>query len=250
MFKKIFQKILNNFGYSIQKIKNEIPYDMDKEFNEIFYKSRDFTLTSVERAYVLYKAIEYISKFKISGDIVECGVWKGGSIIISAMTLMKENNRSRKIYLYDTFEGMAEPTDVDRMAANDFPAKEMWNKLKRKNDNIWMCYSSLKEVRKNVFSSGYPKKNFIFIKGKVEDTIPKTIPEKISLLRLDTDWFESTRHELVYLFPKLSKGGILIIDDYGHWKGAKKAVDEYFKDNNIKILLNRIDCTGVIGVKQ
>jgi len=250
MFKNIIQKVLNNFGYSIQKEEKEIPCDMDESFREIFYKSRDFTMTSVERAYSLYKAIEYISKFKIPGDIVECGVWKGGSVIISARTLLKENNIDKNIYLYDTFDGMSEPTEADKMTANDFSAEVMWKDLKEKKDDIWMCYVPVEEVKKNVFSSGYPKEKFIFVKGKVEDTIPKTMPEKISLLRLDTDWFESTQHELTNLFPKLAVGGILIIDDYGHWKGARKAVDDYFRENKIKILLNRIDCTGVIGIKE
>ena len=92
-------------------------------------------------------------------------------------------------------------------------------------------------------------KNIIYIKGKVEETIPEIIPGKISLLRLDTDWYESTLHNLNHLFPLLSKGGILILDDYGHWQGARKAVDEYLEKNNVKILLNRIDYTGRIAVK-
>ena len=83
----------------------------------------------------------------------------------------------------------------------------------------------------------------------MEDTIPKNSPEKISILRLDTDWYESTKHELEYLFPRLSSGGILIIDDYGHFKGAKKAVDEYFTKNKIQYFLNRIDYTGRLIVK-
>jgi O-methyltransferase len=79
--------------------------------------------------------------------------------------------------------------------------------------------------------------------------LPEFAPECISLLRLDTDWYESTRHELIHLFSRISKGGVIIIDDYGHWKGAREAVDEYIRENNIKILLNRIDYTGRIGVK-
>ena len=87
------------------------------------------------------------------------------------------------------------------------------------------------------------------VKGKVEDTVPKNAPEKIALLRLDTDWYESTRRGLVHLFPRLVPGGVLIIDDYGHWQGARKAVDEYIAGNQVKILLNRVDYTGRIGVK-
>jgi len=114
--------------------------------------------------------------------------------------------------------------------------------------NEW-CYSPLEEVQKNLYSTNYPKEKITFIKGKVEETIPNIIPEKISILRLDTDWYESTYHELMHLFPRLSKGGVLIIDDYGHWKGSREAVDKYLKENEISMLLNRIDYTGRIGVK-
>ena len=105
-------------------------------------------------------------------------------------------------------------------------------------------------VKKNIFSIGYDPEKIHFVQGKVEDTIPATIPEKISLLRLDTDWYESTKHELEHLFPRLSKGGILILDDYGHWQGARKAADEYFNNNHISIFLSRADYTGRIAVKQ
>ena len=77
--------------------------------------------------------------------------------------------------------------------------------------------------------------------------IPKYLPGEIALLRLDTDWYKSTQHELIHLYPLLVGSGVLIIDDYGHWQGAKKAVDEYFSDK--KILLNRIDYTGRISIK-
>ena len=97
-------------------------------------------------------------------------------------------------------------------------------------------------------STGYPVGNIRLLKGKVEDTIPGTMPAKIALLRLDTDWYESTKHELTYLFPLLEKSGVLIIDDYGAWQGARKAVDEYLKDNGT-VYLNRIDFTGRLLIK-
>src|SRR5690606_23062787 len=98
--------------------------------------------------------------------------------------------------------------------------------------------------------SAYPAGNIRYVAGKVEDTIPAVIPDKIAILRLDTDWYSSTKHELVHLFPKLSNGGILIIDDYGHWEGARKAVDEYFEETGTRIYLSRIDETGRVAVKQ
>jgi len=107
----------------------------------------------------------------------------------------------------------------------------------------------LDEVKKNVYGTGYPQDKIHFVKGKVEDTIPGTMPNQIALLRLDTDWYQSTMHELTHLFPLLQAKGVLIIDDYGHWQGAGKAVDEYFADKQISILLNRIDYSGRIAIK-
>lgn len=97
--------------------------------------------------------------------------------------------------------------------------------------------------------SVYPSEHIHFIKGKAEDTIPRHAPRQIALLRLDTDWYESTKHELEHLFHRLSPGGVIIIDDYGFWKGARKAVNEYFLDNNIAILLTRMDETGRMAIK-
>lgn len=247
---KIFY--LLHLDYRIKPIslnieKTQIPYDMDKEFINIYNQCKKYTMTSIERMFSLYKAIEYIVKLKIAGDIVECGVWKGGSMMLTALTLIKFNDIGRKIYLFDTYEGMSEPTLHDIRIYDKFKAKNKWHQLKK--SNLKWDYSSLEEVKKNLYSTKFPKENLKFIKGKVEETIPKTIPEKIAILRLDTDWYESTYHELIHLFPKIVKYGVLILDDYGHWKGAKEATDKYFRENNIKIFLNRIDNTGRIAIK-
>jgi hypothetical protein len=109
---------------------------------------------------------------------------------------------------------------------------------------------SLEEVKRNLYSTGYPKDKLHFIEGKVENTIPGFSPEEIALLRLDTDWYESTKHELVHLYPRLVQNGILIVDDYGHWKGSAKAVDEYIKEKNLCVYLNRIDYSGRLAVKN
>ena len=164
------------------------------------------------------------------------------------IALLKLGSVTRDIYLYDTFAGMSAPTDAD-VTVTGATAKETYNRSKIANDVSEWCLAPLDEVQKNVFGTGYPKERFHFIKGKVEETIPMTIPKKIALLRLDTDWYESTRHELIHLFPLLEVNGVLIIDDYGHWEGAKKAVDEYIKEKKIRILLNRIDYTGRLGIK-
>ena len=191
--------------------------------------------------YALYKATQYIVESNIPGDMVECGVWKGGSSMLCALTLKALEEMQRNIYMYDTYSGMTQPTEKDI----DFKGAKAIDKWK--DFNKW-CAIPLEKVRETMYSTGYPTKHIQFIKGKVEDTIPGIMPEKIALLRLDTDWYESTYHGLLHLYPRLSPGGILIIDDYGHFKGAREAVDKYITENNIKILLNRIDYTGRIGI--
>lgn len=228
--------------------KRSFPTDMDPEFREIYLKCKPYTMTPIERMYSLYKAVEHIVDAKIPGDFVECGVWKGGSTMVIALTLLKKGESGRKIYLYDTYEGMSKPTEADITIDKRIIADKTWERKKRRNYNMW-CYASLEEVRKNMKSTNYPPEDLIFIKGKVEDTIPKTIPSSISLLRLDTDWYESTLHELKHLYPLLNNKGIVIIDDYGCWKGAKKATDEYFTGKE-PILLTRTDEKGGrIGIK-
>ena len=155
----------------------------------------------------------------------------------------------KHIYLYDTFDGMSEPTSED-VSIDGSTAKELLNESEKDDQSVIWAYSGMEVVKKNIFSFGYDLEKIHFVQGKVEDTIPATIPEKISLLRLDTDWYESTKHELEHLFPRLSKGGILILDDYGHWQGARKAADEYFSNNDVSIFLSRADYTGRIAVKQ
>ena len=226
----------------------QYPSDFTQEEIEIIESVKDYTLTSARRIKTLINSVHYIVDNKIEGSIVECGVWKGGSIMAVAKTLMSLNNFDRDLYLFDTFEGMTDPTDFDISVRNE-KAFEVMQKAKVKGDELTLSIVSLDQVKKAVFSTGYTKEKFHFIKGKVEDTLQKQAPQKISLLRLDTDWYESTKNELIYLFPRLAKGGVLIIDDYGYWTGSKKAVDEYFNEKNIPFLINRIDSSGRIGVK-
>lgn len=196
--------------------------------------------------YSLYQTTKYVVDNNVEGAIVECGVWKGGSVMISAATL-KMLNGSKEIFLYDTFEGMSDPTEKD-VSFNNESAYKNWEQIKSSN-SIILCYSTLDEVKKNVFSTGYDQDKFHFIQGKVEDTIPSQMPDKISILRLDTDWYESTYHELKHLYSKIVKGGVLILDDYGYWKGAREAADQFFKENNINPLLQRIDRSGRMVIK-
>ena len=217
--------------------------EKDADFIKLYNRVREFTMVEIERCHGLYTSVKYILKNNISGDFVECGVWKGGSSMLVALLLKTENVVDRKIYLYDTFAGMTEPGDNDGEKE-----KIEWEKNKKDDGGSNWCLATYEETLANMQTTGYPTENIKLVKGKVEDTIPGTMPDKIAMLRLDTDWYESTKHELTHLFPLLEKSGVLIIDDYGAWQGARKAVDEYFAENGPSFL-NRIDSTGRLLVK-
>jgi O-methyltransferase len=225
-----------------------VPADFD-ELNARIYKScAEFTMTSPERVGALIEAVKYIVKEGVSGDIVECGVWKGGSAMAAVMALQEMGDEQRQIFLYDTYAGMSSPSHRD-ISIGGRSAQERFSELRTSEETSDWCLSPLSEVKSNVLSVGYPGERFHFIEGKVEDTIPGCVPDRIALLRLDTDWYESTKHELIHLFPRISPGGVIIIDDYGHWHGARQAVDEYISEHNVPIFLNRIDRSGRIGIK-
>jgi hypothetical protein len=206
-------------------------------------------MTSIERQVSLIRAIDYLVKNKIPGDIVECGVWKGGSMMLVAKRLLQLNDGNRALFLFDTFEGMSEPDERDVNSVDNKTAQELLNKEKKLDGNNVWCYSSLEEVKSNLRKTNYSSEKIFYFKGKVEQTLPEPSIGNIALLRLDTDWYESTKHELEVLYDKVVEGGVLIIDDYGHWSGSRKAVDEFIKKRKLRIFLNRIDYTGRLAIK-
>jgi len=252
---RIAKKLFNLCGFDLiprtRPIKDpiaargEFPSDFSDAEIETINRVRPFTMTSIERIVSAIRAVEYTVANGIPGAVVECGVWRGGSMMAIALTLLRLGRKDTPLYLFDTFEGMSKPTDVDgEVAATGWRD----NQNSRNDLNTW-CYASIEDVRENLASTGYDPKMISFVKGKVEDTLPASAPESISLLRLDTDWYESTRHELIHLFPRLNRSGVIIIDDYGYWEGCRRAVDEYMQANRVQLLLSRIDLTGRIGVK-
>jgi hypothetical protein len=223
------KELVLNLIPEVSQIQKNIPEisEIEKNIIEICGK---YSMTGELRMYVLIQAIKYVKNNNLEGDFVECGIWKGGNIIL----FQKFNllfDLKKKIYGFDTFEGMSEPGEEDQH--NNIPAKMVAERDGFKNISDW-CRSSHNEVKKNICKNTNIE-NIYLVKGKVENTLleKKILPEKISILRLDTDWYQSTKIELEVLFKKLVSGGVLIIDDYGHWQGARKAVDEYFKGQNI-----------------
>ena len=250
--KTIVKKLLGKLGYKISKIdNNRYPIDYSKDFIEEYQSIEPYTMTSLERVYALKTAVQYVVNKNISGSYVECGVWKGGSCMMIANTLMQLNALSEEIWLYDTFSGMTNPTNEDIEIETNLKGMELLDNINKSTDkfNMW-AYAPKDIVIKNMESTGFPTDKIKYIQGKVEETLIQHRPSKIALLRLDTDWYESTKKELEALYPLLVNGGVLIIDDYGHFEGAKKAVDEYFKKINQYPLMHRIDYTGRLIIKK
>jgi hypothetical protein len=215
-------------------------------FAKFIQEVRPYSMATKHRLASMIDAVRYVVEAKIPGAIVECGVWRGANMVLAARVLHELRAADRPLFLYDTFEGMSAPTPEDR----DYTgvAAEQHLAAQEKGTGVW-CEASLEDVRANMAATSYPAEHIHLIKGMVEHTIPDTIPDTIALLRLDTDWYASTKHELEQLYPRLQPGGVLIIDDYGHWQGARQAVDEYFSSIGVVPLLSRIDCTCRCFVK-
>jgi hypothetical protein len=219
----------------------------------IVERASAYTMTSNARRLANIDAIDYITARQIPGAVVECGVWRGGSVYIMLQRLMQLGCTEREVHLFDTFAGMTRPTADDVSRFNP-PATDVWDATAPEDlpwaeafgdPELW----SPDGVRQLLTSTGYPENRLHLVVGPVEETVPGQAPAEIAVLRLDTDWYESTAHELTFLYPRLSPGGVVIIDDYGHWEGVRKAVDEYFRDQASPILLSRLDYSGRIGVK-
>lgn len=187
------------------------------------------------------EAIKYILNANIEGVLVECGVYNGHIEEIWINELMK-NNAIRDIYMYDTFGGCTEPSEYDYTCENavlyQMNNQELMDTWKSTiiNDKInEMCYIPIQQVKNRLNSTGYPQCHLHYIIGDVMETLQdkSTIPEKIAILRLDTDWYESSKYELEQMYDNVVKGGVIIFDDYFHWNGQRKATDEFFKSKNL-----------------
>jgi len=216
----------------------------------ILSKCKPYTMTTWERLWAVVQSVRYVHARGVAGAFVECGVWRGGSSMAAAMAFLAVDDR-RRMWLYDTFEGMNKPARQDIRIGTGESAMVKWLATKTGDDSSTWCLASRDDVLANLAGTGYPERLIRTIQGKVEDTllVPANLPDQISILRLDTDWYESTKIELEVLFDRLADGGVLIIDDYGWWAGVKKAVDEFLVSRPA-YLMNRIDNEGRILIKN
>lgn len=247
-------KIMRSFGYGrIDPRYSLEKYAVELNKNEIeiiqYVLKEGYTMTTIPRLVNTLKSCKYVVENKIPGDFVECGVWRGGNSIL-AKKIFEAMGSDKKVWMFDTFEGMTEPSEIDKKFYNNISAKINYKKTLGNSHSNW-CYASMEDVKKNFETSLLDMSLVKFIKGDVCKTLTKNenLPEEISVLRLDTDWYESTKVELEVLFPLLSMRGVLIVDDYGSWIGSRKAVDEYFSKQHYKPLLNIVDHTGRTALK-
>ena len=251
--KRLVRKVLHSQGYDVVRLEpapdrgavraRPLP-DMDEETAATWAAVQPYTLTSAERIAVLCDLVRYLERAQVPGAFVECGVWRGGSVLAMIRTLLSLGVRDRELYLYDTFSGMPSPDSVDVDHHGTSAAEQ----------HAWLArgvpvpkdfaYLPFDEVRALIAATGYPSDRVHFVKGLVEETIPAEAPEQVALLRLDTDYYKSTKHELEHLFPRLAPGGALIVDDYGHWAGSRLATDEHVRqldERGVHLFLQRVD---------
>lgn len=249
---RVIDQTARRFGIQISRVgseSNRLPIEATPEEVALISSLRPYTMTSAERIWSLLHAVRYVVDEGISGDFVECGVWRGGSVMAMAHQLSRMGVSDRRIWLYDTFAGMTPPTEEDIEAVSGTPAEQMLASTDvGDGNNVW-CIAGRSDVESNVATTPYPRANFTFVEGDVAQTLHHSAPETIALLRLDTDWYESTRLGLEVLYPRLSVGGVCILDDYGHWQGARKAVDEYFGGQSYRPFMHPIDFSGRLFIK-
>ncbi len=251
-FKYLVKFCLKTLGFNLSRVESNTRINIVEatEYDlETLRIASGISMQSVERLWALINSTRFIVQNNIPGDFVECGVYKGSSAVVIARTLISLGIVDRKIWLYDTYQGMTEPTKFDKKHGTDLTAKELLDSQEIGNgENIW-AYSSIENVVKILGELDYPIERFLLVKGDVALTLNQNVPDCISLLRLDTDWYESTRFELETLYPLVSPGGVVIIDDYGHWSGSKKAVDEFLEDQKLAPLKHYLDYGGRLWTK-
>jgi len=238
--------LLHKLGYELRRAPSHQPFpvDYDQATIEVCREVEHYTLTSHERVNALRQAVIYLVEADVEGAFIECGVWRGGSMLVIAKTLVGLGVTDRDLYLFDTFTAMPPPGNED-VDVSGRPAVDYYEEAQA---HPYFSYLPMERVRELLLSTGYPRERVHFIQGMVEQTIPTQAPEEIALCRLDTDWYGSTKHEMNHLFWRVPEGGVLIVDDYGHFLGAKQAVDEFIDAIGGGVLLNRIDYSGRLAV--
>lgn len=251
-YEQVIDRTARRFGLQVSRVSSSqerLPVEASASDAAVISGLRPYTMTSAERLWSLLNAVRYVVSEGIPGDFVECGVWRGGSVMAMAGELQRLGVTDRRIWLYDTFAGMTAPTAEDVEAGTGVTATQMLAETPvGDGNNVW-CVAGRADVEANVRSTGYPFENFVFVEGDAAQTLRSQAPSSVALLRIDTDWYASTRAGLEELYPRLAPGGVCILDDYGHWQGARQAVDEYFDSQGHRPFMHPIDYSGRVFLK-
>lgn len=252
--KAIVKSSLESLGLEVRRKMDTsvtFPVEFSQEERALVQRitEKGLTMASYQRLFATALACKHVVAQGIEGAFVECGVWRGGNSILAA-SILRSSEGARSVYLFDTFSGMTRPSEDDVQLQTKQPAMTTFAVTETNEASTW-CLASIKDVRANLKAFGIDPETLRLVMGDVCETleVAENLPEKISVLRLDTDWYESTKKELEVLYPRLVSGGILIVDDYGHWSGSKKAVDEYFARMGHLPFFQFTDRTGRCAVK-
>lgn len=247
--RRLVQRALAAADLRLVRAEAEELLDLPATDRELLQDVRPYTMTTPASVFALTSAVRYVVEASVPGAVVETGVWRGGSMRAVARTLQSLGRTDVPLYLFDTFDGMVAPTERDVRWTGENAEQLMQTQTGHEAEMLW-ARAPLDQVRRVMTETGYPEDQLHYVQGRVEDTVPTHAPESIALLRLDTDWYASSRHELEHLYPRLSPGGVLILDDYAWWDGVRQATDQYFAAHPPKPLLVRVDDSGArIAVK-
>lgn len=253
ILKKSIKSGLRTLGYDLRRSPDEVKLPVEFSDTERrafeYIRLHQLSMVSDERLFATILACKHVITEGIPGDFVECGVFKGGNAIIAKM-MFDAYGEARNVWLFDTFRGMTKPSSLDIETATGKETLSIHQSMDRGDHNEWV-FCPIEQVRSNFATAGLLDDQVRFVSGDVLETLTRDVlPQTVSVLRLDTDWYASTKIELEVLYPRLSQGGVLIIDDYGCFRGAQKATDEYFTAQGNRPLLNYTDYTGRIGIKS
>jgi hypothetical protein len=216
-------------SYAKRTVLNWRTYLSRNDFSRIYRIVAPHTMLSSQRLRGLYDAVRYVVTNGIPGEIVECGTARGGSAALMGLTL-RQLHSGRGLCVFDAFDGSPAPTEGDP----DWAIARSY---------VGRCHGELEDVRSLFARLGILGASRL-VKGLFQDTLPQSEISQIALLHLDGDWYESIRCCLESLYHRVSPGGIIQIDDYGYWAGARRAVDEFMQKEGIEAKLRWVDYEG------
>jgi O-methyltransferase len=237
LFAYFLQSLLKNSDFTIRE---KVPYNKESRLNGKDWPAYAESMIGLKRMENIEFCVNDTIKNNVPGDLIETGVWRGGSVIFMRALLKAANVSDKTVWVADSFEGLPKPDEVKYTAD--------------KGDDHYTLSDvlaiSLDEVKHNFEKYGLLDNQVKFLKGWFKDTLPTAPIDKLSVLRLDGDMYESTINALDNLYPKLSRGGYIIVDDYGAVEGCKLAIHDYRNKFNITEAIIDIDGTGAYWKRE